>query len=127
MTITYEHTDKANIESLLIGRKVVKVDDHTLRLDNGQVLELPDTDGGCACSAGCYDLVELNDVDNIITKVEFEDDPAGDYEEPYREYGYYRIFVFADNHKVNLATWRGSDGNGYYGTGYSIHVREAAR
>jgi hypothetical protein len=119
---TYDHTSKADIEALLVGRKVVKIDDHTLRLDNGLTLTLPDTDGGCACNAGCYDLVELNGVDNIITRVEFDDDPAGDDEDPYREFGYYRIFVYADNQKVNLATWQGTDGNGYYGTGYEIHV-----
>lgn len=106
-----------------MGRKVTVVDGHTLRLDNGVTLELPDTDGGCACSAGCYDLTALNGVDNIITKVEFANDPAGDDDYPYRETGAYRIFVFADNQKVNLATWEGSDGNGYYGTGYSILVR----
>ncbi len=114
------HEDQDDIAALLIGRTVVKVDEHTLRLDDGTVLVLPDTDGGCACSAGDYSLIELNGVDNIITRVEFVDDPSGDDHEDGA--GVYQIFVFADNAKINLATWSGSDGNGYYGTGYDIQV-----
>lgn len=117
---SFYHGNHAEISQLLLGRTVAKVDAHTLRLDDGTVLYLPDTDGGCACSAGCYDLTELNGVDNIITRVEFNDDPAGDGEDGE---GLYQIFVYADNVKVNLATWSGSDGNGYYGTGYSITVK----
>lgn len=118
----YDETNKAEIESLLLGRRVTKVADDTLVLDDGRRLRFVGNDGGCACSAGCYDLKELNGVDNVITKVEFEDAPNGD---DYRAEGYeghYRIFVFADNVRVNLATFEGTDGNGYYGTGYSITV-----
>jgi hypothetical protein len=117
-----DYTQKTQIEELLLGRTIRVVDDHTVTLDNGTVLELPDTDGGCACNAGCYDLVTLQGIDNIITKVEFVDDPAGDDDHPDKQ-GIYQIFVYAQNEKVNLATWKGSDGNGYYGTGYLIRVR----
>lgn len=128
----YRHSDHQEIAKLLIGRKVTKVADDTLALDNGQVMRLTGNDGGCACSAGCYDLTELNGVDNIITKVEFVEDPSGDEydswndDDDYRPGGgFYKIFVFADNQKINLATFTGTDGNGYYGTGYTIEVRPA--
>lgn len=119
---TYSHEDHEQVEELLMGRTVEVLDEHTIRLDNGIVLELPDTDGGCACNAGCYDLKVLNRVDNIITKVEFVNDPASDYDDGS---GIYQIFVLAGDEKINLATWEGTDGNGYYGTGYSIIVRQA--
>lgn len=118
---SYSHQDKAEIERLLVGHKVSKVSKDTLTLDDGRQLRFVGNDGGCACYAGCYDLTELNGVDNIITAVEFADDPAGDDLEGG---GSYRIFVFADNQKVNLATFEGSDGNGYYGTGYAVVVVE---
>ena len=60
-------------------------------------------------------------MDNIITNVEFYNDPASDYT---GGDGNYSIFVFADNKKINLATFEGSDGNGYYGTGYYVTVRK---
>lgn len=117
----YTEDDQDLITDLLMGRRVVKVDLHTLQLDNGITLSLPDTDGGCSCGAGCYDLTELNGVDNVITKVEFNNDPSGDGYSAGE--GVYQIFVFAGESKINLATWEGSDGNGYYGTGYTIHVQ----
>lgn len=114
--------DPADIAALLVGHRITKIAEHEMLLDDGRRLIFPDTDGGCACDAGCYDLTELNGVDNIITAVELHNDPAGD---DLDGEGVYRIFVYADNQKINLATWVGSDGNGYYGTGYAIHVKEA--
>lgn len=120
MTFTLSHYDTERIKQTLIGRTVVKVDQHTVKLDNGVTLEFPDTDGGCSCSSGCYDVTELNGIDNVITKVEFVDSPDDDDSE---RGGFYQIFVFADNQRINLVTYEGTDGNGYYGTGYNIVVR----
>ena len=119
---TFYQDDTDAITELLMGRQVTKVSDAELLLDNGTVLRLEGNDGGCACSAGCYDLTELNGCDNVITRVEFRNDPDDDYSD---ENGVYQIFVYADNQKINLATFEGSDGNGYYGTGYSITVTVA--
>jgi hypothetical protein len=123
--------DHEKIESLLLGRRIVEVGlegAHNpvgrLVLDDGTELELTGNDGGCACTAGCYPLTHIADlpeVDHIITAVSFINDPASEYE-PSGE-GVYQIFVYADNVKVNLVTFEGSDGNGYYGTGYHIKVR----
>lgn len=119
--VRYDETDKQQITDLLMGRKVTKVGDDTLALDDGTTVVLAGHDGGCACDAGCYDLTELNGVDNIITRVEFDDQPGDDVS----GVGHYRIFVYADNQRVNLATFEGTDGNGYYGTGYTIEVCES--
>lgn len=114
--IYYDEVD--TIRNLLIGKTVRKVADDRLVLSDGTVLQLVGNVGCCGCGSGDYDLTELNGVDNIITAVEFDDCPGGDGSE-----GHYRIFVFADAQRVNLATFEGSDGNGYYGTGYHIRVR----
>lgn len=140
-TYKLDHDDQDKIVDLLMGRRVEKVDGEHIRLDDGTVIKAIGHDGGCACSAGCYDLSVLNGVDNIITRVEFDYCPTGDFEgwgdEPTaaqkcphgpnedRWQGHYRIFVFADNEQVNLMQFDGSDGNGYYGTGYEIVVRPA--
>lgn len=117
---TLTDQDHDAVAALLLGRRVEKVDTDTIRLDNGIRLKLTGNDGGCSCGAGDYELTELNGVDNVITAVEFEDSPDGD--DYLTGEGRYRIFVYADNVKVNLATFEGTDGNGYYGTGYSIEV-----
>lgn len=120
----YYEDEKDSIRELLIGRKVAKVSSNTLQLDDGTRLYLVGHEGGCCCGSGDYELTELNGVDNIITNVEFEDLPCGDAY-PGRGYpGTYKIFVFAANQRVNLATFEGDDGNGYYGTGYKIIVED---
>jgi hypothetical protein len=121
-TDIYTEADAEKISNLLMGRTVTKVADDRLILDNGTELLLVGNDGGCACSAGCYDLTELNGVDNVITSVVLDNRPDGDYTPGD---GTYRIFVFANNERINLATFTGTDGNGYYGTGYTIHVKWA--
>lgn len=131
--------NEAEITSLLMGRKVTKVDGEHLLLDDGTLVKAIGHDGGCACSAGCYDLSALNGVDNIITRVEYDYCPTGDddgwgdeltdaqkckYGPQESKYeGHYRIFVFADNQQINLMQFDGTDGNGYYGTGFEILVR----
>lgn len=119
----FTHLDHESIAALLLGHKVTVVTPDHLLLDDGTVLRLIGNDGGCSCNAGCYDLSLLNGTNNIITNVDFDDSPTGD-EHGIGE-GTYRIFVFADNKTINLATFVGTDGNGYYGTGYHILVRYA--
>lgn len=134
--------EQDEITQLLVGRKVTKVDSEHLLLDDGTVIKAIGHDGGCACSAGCYDLSVLNGVDNIITRVAFDYHPAGDDDTPWDQpnakadyetcefgptekyTGHYRVFVFADNEQINLMQFDGSDGNGYYGTGFEILVRD---
>ncbi len=122
------YSSKTEIESLLLGRSVVEVDDDHLRLDDGTVIKVVPNQGGCGCTAGDYDLESLNRVDNIITKVEFDYKPAGDdfstVDDP--DNGFYRIFVFAGDERVNLLSVTGSDGNGYYGTGFDLYVQSVA-
>lgn len=133
--------DRDEIADLLVGRKVAKVDGEHLLLDDGTVIKAIGRDGGCACSAGCYDLSVLNGVDNIITRVSFDYRPAGDGDswdkgadrsghpdDPDDKWtGYYRVFVYADNEQINLMQFDGTDGNGYYGTGFEILVRPAVQ
>lgn len=140
---TLNHEDQEAITNLLVGRRVTKIDEDHILLDDGTLIKAIGADGGCGCNAGCYDLQVLNGVDNVITRVEFDYHPTGDDEVAWGsekalteaqkcehgpqedEYaGHYRIFVFADNEKINLMQFDGTDGNGYYGTGFEILIRD---
>ena len=135
-SITPAYEDTTEVEALLVGRRIVKIkrvkngsengDLAILTLDNGTKIELGGHDGGCACSSGCYELghlTDLSEVDNIITSVLFDSSgvTSGSYEELGGEY---RIFVFAGNRAIQLAGFDGDDGNGYYGTGYYLTVKD---
>ena len=124
--VVLDHEDKKEIRNLLLGRKVERVDNEHLLLDDGTVIKAIGREGGCVCCAGDYELWVLNGVDNVITAVEFDYAPGieGRSNWPDDHEGYYRIFVYADNQKINLMQFDGSDGNGYYGTGFEILVRK---
>lgn len=135
------------MKELLVGKTIVEVKlveespyPHTqgptgiLTLSDGTTLKLWGNDGGCACDAGCYPLKELNPVSGIITNVEIEDAPDDDgalcpicnkkYCTDEEHGGYYKIFVVTTDERVTLASFVGSDGSGYYGTGWWMYVEK---
>ena len=139
------------LKELLFGRKIVHTEirepdpknydnrdvSGLIRLDDGTELEVWGNDGGCACSAGCYPLTVLNTIDNGITNVEVEEHPDGDdvpcptcgktwcWDHGDNQ-GYFRIFVVAEDQRMLVASFDGSDGNGYYGTGWWLRVKASA-
>lgn len=119
-----DETNEEKIKELLFGRKVtVKENGRNgiLLLDNGIELEIVPNTGCGGCSSGNYELTVLNGCDNAITNVELAVD---DYEDVYYETNTsYKIFVFTEDTRITLAQVDGTDGNGYYGTGYEIYVR----
>lgn len=123
------------LRELLFGRKIVFAEKFSsysadnnyaegrLTLDDGTVLLVAGNEGCGGCTSGHYWLSVLNTVDNAITNVIVEETFDGRYEED----GTYQIFVIAEDHNQHLvAQFDGSDGNGYYGTGYWISVLRAA-
>lgn len=115
--------EENEIKELLMYRKIVKVDEDTLYLDNGIELKVLPNKGCGGCSAGWYSLSELNGCDNAITNVEFECEDI-EHDGYWSDEGYsYKIFVYAEDTKIKIVQVDGSDGNGYYGTGYSIRVK----
>lgn len=112
-----DYTDEQEIKDLLLYRKITKINDDTLLLDNGIELQIiPNI--GC-CGSGEYYLEELNEVDNTITNVWF----TCEYVEEQFSTTAFKIFVLAENKKILLANIQGNDGNGYYGSGYTIQVK----
>jgi len=129
-----EYTDVAAIKESLVGRSIVSTLSEgdgvdrvlTFVLDDGTLLRAHATDGGCACSNGCFTVEPGNVVRGTITNVEVEEfasswDTAG--EQPVAPgsvsdgEGTIRIFVYGELGKQLLVESQGSD-NGYYGWGF---------
>lgn len=119
------------LRELLVGKRISEITRDelygTLTLDDGTVLHLHGNEGCGGCANGWYDLTALNKTDSAIMDVRIEEHPTDDY--THHETGYYRIFVLSFDKKKDLlakeellAEFMGSDGNGYYGTGYWIAV-----
>lgn len=114
--ILCEQNEK-EIEELLLGHKVTVDDYDNLVLDNGVVLQINPNIGCYGCESGNYYLQHISSVNNAITNVEFVEEFEDDC-----YYEHYRIFVIADGMTTELLDVYGTDGNGYYGTGYTIDV-----
>ena len=109
--------DEKEIEELLLGHKVTVDDYDNLVLDNGVMLKIYPNIGCYGCESGNYYLQHISSVNNAITNVEFVEEFEDDC-----YYEHYRIFVIADGMTTELLDVYGTDGNGYYGTGYTIDV-----
>lgn len=126
---TIDNSDSARISALLVGRKVSKVSDDTLLLDDGTEVQILPNEGCGGCTAGWYKLAALNECDNVITRAEVavgpqpgvdeDGDEWGEYTEAFR----YTLFVYTEHQQTALAVIDGDDGNGYYGTGFEIVVK----
>lgn len=137
-----EGDHEERLRKALVGRRILKAEKFEnengtsarFHLDNDKVLEVHASDGGCACSAGDYWVDEIDTADGaVIMNVESVEDPAGD--DDYSWNGEtsdlsttregYKLFVYAEGvGKRQLYSMAGDDGNGYYGTGYSVYIRE---
>ena len=109
--------NEKEIEELLLGHKVTADYYDKLILDNGVVLQINPNIGCGACESGNYYLEHISSVNNAITNVEFVEEFEDDC-----YYEHYKIFVIADGMTTELLDVYGTDGNGYYGTGYTIDV-----
>lgn len=142
-----EHIPDADrLKELLVGRTITGAEilDESpdkysagpvgiLSLSDGVKLRVYGNDGGCSCGAGDYPLNHLVGVEGIITNVDVEERPDGDYAEcpvcgkencyDSEHTGFYRVFVVTEAKGRSLvASFEGSDGNGYYGTGWWLEV-----
>lgn len=123
---TLNECDEKEIKELLLGHKIVADENNdSLILDNGVVLQINPNIGCYGCESGNYYLEHIASVNNAITNVEFVNDYEVNDDDYYDEedyYQHYRIFVIADGMTTELLDVYGTDGNGYYGTGYTIDV-----
>lgn len=119
---TLSYCLEEEIRNLLLGHKIVADEAHdTLILDNGMHLKINPNVGCYGCGSGNYYLQHIASVNNAITNVEFVEDYDDD-NDYYYYYKHYKIFVIADGMTTELLDVYGTDGNGWYGTGYEIDV-----
>ena len=130
----YDHNSEKEIEKLFLGRRIVSVETGInermkeayeyatglMTLDDGTQVYVIPHQGGCSCGAGDYALTSLATVDNVITSVKVACETT-EYED-----ASYRIYAVADAVEINAVQIDGSDGNGWYGTGFELVVRRAS-
>lgn len=117
-----QNSDDGLYTQILRGRYVTSIDGSTITLDDGTELHIQGNAGCGGCSSGWYWLEETfkrgNRKARIMSAYVACDEDDTDEEAP----SVYTIFVMVDGnpHQLPLATVRGDDGNGYYGTGFTL-------
>ena len=110
------NTETGDIQQLLLGRKVVRIDGHQLYLDNGASFYIRHCNH---CEAGNWWVSAMNGCDNVITKVEPVIEKAGGSTS-------YKVFVYAEHRRsfIDCARrwWRLGWWYNGYGTGFDLIV-----
>lgn len=119
----YCEQDEAEIKKLLEGRRIIRADvtDYTLVLDNGTRIRVDPNEGCPGCSSGNYDITIFDECESVITSVrtaveEHREDESWDF------LTRYQIWVLVADREFPILEVSGTDGNGYYGTGYRLYV-----
>lgn len=130
-----EYNDIDSLKSLVVGHRIVKADKGVrgdwvpdsydgglpairYELDNGAAFVASDTDGGCACSNGCFEITASETLpESVITDVEQIEESDSEWSESAN----IRLFVYSAGIKTELFHSYGGD-NGYYGWGHNIYV-----
>jgi len=118
-----DHYEGERLRELFVGRRVIAAEDGVLTLDDGTRAKVEPNEGCGGCPSGWYELERIATAENVITAVSVEDEEiTGD---PYGDDARYRLFVYAAgvDAGTELLSVKGSDGNGYYGTGFSLIVK----
>lgn len=126
---TIEHyAPSSDFARVLQGRYVVEIDDEfdTITLDDGTVLQVEGNEGCGWCRSGWYDLINVYKQGNSKARI-MSAHVACDIDEENNDEGavdphVYTLFVMVDGNPefLPLATIRGDDGAGGYGTGFRI-------
>ena len=107
----------------LLYHKITSVnyEANILTLDNGVKLYFIGNEGCGGCTSGNYDITEFNPdvVDNAITNVKLVEEPltSGEWQD-----NVYELFIYTENKEMKLLRCEGTDGNGYYGSGFRVKV-----
>lgn len=106
------------LEQELVGKRITKITDEKIVLDNGTVLLIEPNEGCDGCSAGWAEMdidpYNLN-IEAAVMNVEYKDtdDIRSDS---------FKIFIYmADNTSITMEGNNGND-NGYYGSGFWVTV-----
>jgi hypothetical protein len=136
-----EYTNADAIKAALVGRSIVSTLSEgadvsrvlTFVLDDGSLLKAHATDGGCACSNGCFTVEPGNVAKGVITNVEVTenvqswDETEGEPITPGSQSdgsSVIRVFVYGELGQQLLVSSEGSD-NGYYGWGFWLSVERS--
>lgn len=115
-----QDSDDGLYTQLLRGRYVTSIDDGTITLDDGTELYIHGNEGCGGCESGWYWLEKVYKQGSRQARIMSAYVAYGEDDEDAPSV--YTLFVMVDGNptQLPLATVRGDNGNGYYGTGFTL-------
>lgn len=115
-----QDSDDGLYTQLLRGRYVTSIDDGTITLDDGTELYIHGNKGCGGCESGWYWLENVYKQGSRQARIMSAYVAYGEDDEDAPSV--YTLFVMVDGNptQLPLATVRGDNGNGYYGTGFTL-------
>lgn len=114
------NSDDGLYTRLLRGRYVTSINDGIITLDDGTELYIHGNDGCGGCESGWYWLENVYKQGSRLARIMSTYVAYGEDDEDAPSV--YTLFVMVDGNptQLPLATVRGDNGNGYYGTGFTL-------
>lgn len=130
-TAIEHYAPSSDFARVLQGRYVVEIDNEfdTITLDDGTVLEVEGNEGCGWCRSGWYDLINVFKQGSSSARImsahvacDIDEESDDESEDRAVDPHVYTLFVMVDGNPgfLPLATIRGDDGGGGYGTGFRI-------
>nr|WP_296531018.1 hypothetical protein [uncultured Actinomyces sp.] len=115
-----QDSDDGLYTQLLRGRYVTSINDGTITLDDGTELYIHGNEGCGGCESGWYWLEKVYKQGSRQARIMSAYVAYGEDDEDAPSV--YTLFVMVDGNptQLPLATVRGDNGNGYYGTGFTL-------
>lgn len=127
----YEHRDGKDF-NFLIGKSIIKVeekqvkddineevDGYVLTCKDGTIIEIATNEGCGGCSNGWSnfkDIKKLEENNNVITNIEVKYNSKLWEDE-------FIMYVYYDDNSINILNGDDGYGNGYYGGGFYISIK----
>lgn len=116
------YCDSDDFTPILAGRYVTDIVGDTMILDDGTRLDF-EGNYGCCCGSGDYDITSMfkrGTPTARIMSAEVEVN-ATDESDEYSDL-VYTLFVIVEDERLPLVECQGNDGNGYYGSGFTVRA-----
>lgn len=120
--VSFQNEDE--LKKLFVGTQVLHVHENIMTLSNGTVVKVLPNSGCWGCPSGNFYLTDrIKKVDTVITNVKLVEKNKNDKKT-------FSLFVYTGGKKQKklkkktLFDVTGSEGNGFYGTGFTLEVTE---
>lgn len=106
------------LEETIIGRRIIKLNQEYIELDNGYIIEIqPNWGGGSGKGESIIEADVINEpLDAAVMGLEYEES----WSDEYADNTCFKIFILMKNNKISFEGSDATDGEPHYGSGFWV-------